>query len=99
MGSKYTPPKRATTVSFVTLSDGSLEIRATGSNGTLSLHMDGGEDGPSMDIPIPEHEREPDKPYRYKAIWGLEANGRLRGWVAEEEGKIKWFPARAKRNT
>src|SRR6266436_6692366 len=97
MANKYTPPKQAAVVTFVTHSDGSVNIVAIGRNGTLTLHIDGGTDGPTMDIPIPDNEREPGKPYRYKAVWGLEANGRFRGWVAEDEGKIKWFPVYAKR--
>lgn len=97
MATKYAPPQSAAQVSFYTLSDGSVNIVATGRNGTLSLHIDGRLSGPSMDIPLSDHERVPGKPYQYKAVWGLEANGQLRGWLAEEDGKIKWFPERAKR--
>jgi hypothetical protein len=86
-----------TWVTFQTCADGSVQIVATGRNGTLTLNIDGGTDGPSMDIPIPNEEREPGKPYKYKAVWGLQANGHLKGWLAEDEGKIKWFPERAKR--
>jgi hypothetical protein len=93
MATAVSPPKHRALVTFVTLADGSVEIVATGRNGSLTLRVDGGEDGPSMDIPLLDHERTPGKPWRYKAVWGLEANGKLKGWVAEDNGKIKWFEA------
>jgi hypothetical protein len=83
-----------TWVSFQTCADGCVQIVATGKNGTLTLNIDGGKDGPSMDIPDPD--KEPGRRFKYKAAWGLEANGQLKGWIVDDNGKIKWFPERAK---
>ena len=81
------PSPMRTWVSFQTLKDGSVAIVATGRNGTLTLHIDGGEDGPSMDIP--DLDKEPGRQFKFKGVWCLEANGRLKGWIVEENGKIK----------
>lgn len=91
MATTYTPLRHAAMVSFVTLSDGSVYIVATGRHGSLTLHVAGGEDGPRIDIPDPDR-----VPTQYKGVWGLEANGRLSGWIVDDNGKIKWFPVRVK---
>jgi len=75
------------TVSFHTLTDGSVEIIAAGRNGALSLQIDGGD--PTMSIPNPAL-----GPGKYRAVWSLQANGHLRGWLVDKEGQIEWFPKR-----
>lgn len=84
-----------TWVSFQTLADGSVQIVATGRNGTLTRHIDGSEEGPTMDIP--DLDKEPGRRFKYKGAWGLEANGKLKGWLVDDNGKIKWFAAPATR--
>jgi hypothetical protein len=81
-------------VGFQTYADGTVLIIATGRNGTLALKIDGGEKGPSMNI-LDLDSQDPRK--LYKGIWGLEANGQLRGWIVDDNGKIKWFPERTER--
>jgi len=77
-------------VSFHTLEDGSVEIIAAGRNGALSLQIDGGD--PTMSIPNLAL-----GPGKYRAVWSLQANGHLRGWLVDKEGHIEWFPKRAAR--
>ena len=91
------PSPMRTWVSFQTHADGSVSLVATGRNGALTLHIDGGEDGPCMDIP--DLDKEPGRRFKYKGVWALEANGQLKGWIVDEHGQIKWVPARAKRKT
>jgi hypothetical protein len=33
----------------------------------------------------------PGKPWRYRAVWGLEAGGKFTGWVSQADGKIVRF--------
>jgi hypothetical protein len=79
-------------VTFQTRDNGDVVIIATGSNGTLSLIISGGKEGPAM--ALVDH---PDPGELYRGKWELRANGRLKGWLVDTEGKYQWIPERATR--
>ena len=85
-----------TIVTFHTFPDGGVDIIATGRHGTLTLHVGGDYfRGPSMDIP--DLDKEPGRPLKFKGMWSLQANGKLKGWLADDNGVIRWFPVRPER--
>ncbi len=95
--SRHRPPQKRhaarsirSMVSLHTLADGSVEIIAAGRNGILSLQINA--DEPTMAIPNLKL-----GPGKYKGMWGIRANGQLRGWVVDQDGRIQWFPKRSAR--
>jgi len=71
-----------TTVVYLTQTDGSMDVTAIGSNGTLTLRISA--NGPTMSLA------------GSKGAWSLLANGHLKGWLRNNEGQITWFPEPAK---
>lgn len=80
---------KSTHVSFIVQPNGDVWVTATGQNGSLQLELSGGKE-PTMAIV------DRDRPGKYKGAWGLLANGRLKGWLVDQDDRIQWFPKRAK---
>jgi len=76
-------------ISFHTHADGSVSIVATGRHGTLTLMVIGGEKGPTVGVLHPN--------LNLQAGWALLANGRLKGYLVDDNGKVKLLPERTKR--
>ena len=90
------PPLKSI-VSVNTFADGRAEIIVSGASGTFTLEVH--QDGPTIAIKDPERAKQLGRAYKYKAVFGLEGNGRLRGWLVEKKGpspaddSLVWFPA------
>jgi hypothetical protein len=65
--------------------DGKADVYVAGKNGTLTFHVNG--DDPSFDIADPAK-----GPMKYRACWGISINGRMEGWLVDEQNRISWFP-------
>lgn len=82
------PVHQQSSVSMRTSADSIVQVQISGQHGSLTLQLSGKE--PTMAI------MDLARPGNYKVAWGLLANGHLKGWLVDEDGRIKWFPARAK---
>ena len=91
-------PSLKSIVSVNTFADGRAEIIVSGSGGTFTLEVTQGE--PTIAIQDPERAKQLGRVHKYKAVFGLLANGHLKGWLVEKKGptpaddSVVWFPAR-----
>jgi hypothetical protein len=72
-------------VSVYNYGDGKADVYVAGKNGTLTFHVNG--DDPSSDIEDPAK-----GPMKYRAAWGISINGKMEGWLVNEQNRISWFP-------
>src|SRR5262249_46252056 len=86
---KKRPPVTRTLISLHAHEDGRISIVATGNGQSLTLQV--GQDKRAPSISMLDDHLSP------MASWRLEANGKLKGWIKQHQGKVLWLRPDAKR--
>src|SRR5262245_27027285 len=78
-------PKRLTLTS-TTNERGEIHLAVQGEYGTIRMYFE-----PGPYVSIPDYDRPAEEGAKYKAVFGIEVDGKVSGWFVARKGKTGWL--------